>query len=52
MAGLAGLPTYSPDYSPDWPVGNTGRNGTREDVSFCPTLFCYGNPGVGKSYIM
>ena len=23
-AGLAGLPTYSPDYSLDWPVGNTG----------------------------
>ena len=25
-AGLAGLPTYSPDYSPYWPVGNTGLN--------------------------
>jgi len=26
-------------------------NGSREDGSYCQTLFCDGNPGVGKSYI-
>ena len=28
------------------------KNGSREDESYHPTLFCDGNPGVGKSYIM
>ena len=28
------------------------NNGSREDRSYNPTLFCDGNPGVGKSYIM
>jgi len=28
------------------------RNGSREDGSYHPTLFCDGNPGVGKSYLM
>jgi len=28
------------------------HNGRREDRSYPPTLFCDGNPGVGKSYIM
>jgi len=28
------------------------RNGSREDGSYHPTLFCDGNPGVGKSYIV
>ena len=27
-------------------------SGNREDGSYHPTLFCDGNPGVGKSYIM
>jgi len=27
------------------------RSGSREDVSYHPTLFCDGNPGVGKSYV-
>ena len=27
-------------------------NGNREDESYHPTLFCDGNPGVGKSYIV
>jgi len=27
------------------------QNGSREDGSYRPTLFCHGNPGVGKSYI-
>jgi len=27
------------------------HNGSREDGSYHPTLFCDGNPGVGKSYI-
>ena len=26
-------------------------SGSREDESYHPTLFCDGNPGVGKSYI-
>jgi len=25
---------------------------SREDGTYHPTLFCHGNPGVGKSYIM
>jgi len=28
------------------------RNGSREDRSYHPTLFCDGNPGVGKSYVV
>ena len=28
------------------------HNGNREDGSYHPTLFCDGNPGAGKSYIM
>ena len=28
------------------------HNGNRENVSDKATLFCYGNPGVGKSHIM
>ena len=28
------------------------HNGSREDGSHLPTLFCHGNPGAGKSYIM
>jgi len=28
------------------------RNGSREDGSYHSTLFCDGNPGVGKSYIV
>jgi len=28
------------------------HNGNREDRSYHPTLFCDGNPGVGKSYMM
>ena len=28
------------------------HDGSREDGSYHPTLFCDGNPGVGKSYIM
>jgi len=28
------------------------HNGRREDGSHHPTLFCHGNPGAGKSYIM
>jgi len=28
------------------------RDGSREDGSYHPTLFCDGNPGVGKSYIV
>ena len=28
------------------------HNGNREDGSYHPTLFCDGNPGVGKSNIM
>jgi len=28
------------------------NKGRREDGSYYPTLFCDGNPGVGKSYIM
>jgi len=28
------------------------HNGSREDGSYLPTLFCDGNPGVGKSYMM
>ena len=28
------------------------NNGSRGDGSYNPTLFCDGNPGVGKSYIM
>ena len=28
------------------------HNSTREDESIHATLFCDGNPGVGKSYIM
>jgi len=28
------------------------HNGSRKDGSYHPTLFCYGNPGVGKSYIV
>jgi len=28
------------------------RNGSREDASYHPTLFCDGDPGAGKSYIM
>jgi len=28
------------------------RNGSRMDGSYHPTLFCDGNPGVGKSYIV
>jgi len=28
------------------------HNGTREGVSYHPILFCDGNPGVGKSYIV
>ena len=27
------------------------QNGSREDGSYHPTLFCYGNPGVGKTYL-
>ena len=27
------------------------HNGSRGDGSYRPTLFCHGNPGVGKSYI-
>jgi len=28
------------------------HNGNRGDGSYHPTLFCDGNPGVGKSYIV
>jgi len=28
------------------------HNGGRKDESYHPALFCEGNPGVGKSYIM
>ena len=28
------------------------HNGSREDGSYHPTLFCDGNPGVGKSHIV
>ena len=28
------------------------KNGSREDGSYHPILFCDGNPGVGKSYIV
>jgi len=28
------------------------QNGSREDGSYRPILFCDGNPGVGKSYIV
>jgi len=28
------------------------HGGSREDGSNHPTLFCHGNPGAGKSYIM
>ena len=28
------------------------HNGSREDGSYHPALFCDGNPGVGKSYMM
>ena len=28
------------------------QNGSREDESYHSTLFCNGNPGVGKSYIV
>ena len=28
------------------------HNGSREDGSYDPALFCDGNPGVGKSYIV
>jgi len=28
------------------------HNGSRENASYHPTLFCDGNPGVGKSYIV
>jgi len=28
------------------------HNGTREGGSYHPTLFCDGNPGVGKSYMV
>ena len=28
------------------------HKGNKEDGSYHPTLFCDGNPGVGKSYIM
>jgi len=28
------------------------NSGSREDGSYHPTLFCDGNPGVGKSYIV
>jgi len=28
------------------------HGGSREDGSHHPTLFCHGNPGAGKSYIM
>ena len=28
------------------------HNGSREDGTYHPTLFCDGNPGVGKSYIV
>ena len=28
------------------------RNGSREDASYRQTLFCDGDPGAGKSYIM
>jgi len=28
------------------------HNGNMEDEAYHPTLFCHGNPGAGKSYIM
>jgi len=28
------------------------HTGSREDETYHPTLFCDGNPGVGKSYIV
>ena len=34
------------------PEFRSWHNGSREDGSHHPTLFCHGNPGAGKSYIM
>ena len=51
-AGPAGLPTYSPDYSPDWPVGNTGQAiayETKSDRHLCSTRTLYSNLNLAAS---